>query len=335
MKRLVVTMALVVVLAGGVGLSGALAEGPAPAAGALPEVPIPPDNPQTEAKIKLGAQLYFDPRLSADNTISCATCHDPATGWANHHATDTGIKGQKGKRNSGSIINAGYLNFQFWDGRVKSLEEQALGPISNPIEMGETLENVVAKLNALPGYREQFRAVFGADVNADGIAKAMASFERTIVSGPAPYDRYQAGDQKAMSEAAVRGLAIFSGKGRCLTCHRGPVFSDQSFHNLGVGMDKPDPDLGRENVTHDPQDRGKFKTPGLRNVAQTYPYLHDGSAKTLLDVVKLYDRGGIKNSNLDPLLTPLHLTGPELKDLVAFLEALTGPVPEVKPPKLP
>ena len=201
--------------------------------------------------------------------------------------------------------------------------------------MGETLENVVLKLNAVPGYREQFRAVFGTDVTADGIAKAIAAFERTIVSGPAPYDQYQAGDQKALSDAAVRGMGIFFGKGRCGTCHRGPVFSDQSFHNLGVGMDQPDPDAGRQKVTRDPKDRGKFKTPGLRNVAQTYPYLHDGSAKTLLDVVKLYNRGGIKNPNLDPLMMPLHLSDQEMKDLAAFMEALTGPVPEVKPPQLP
>ena len=300
-----------------------------------PPVPVPADNPQTDAKIRLGAQLYFDTRLSADHTISCATCHDPVTGWANHNATDTGIKGQVGGRNSGTIIDSGYMTFQFWDGRAGSLEEQALGPIHNPIEMGETLENVVRKLNAIPGYKEQFQQIFGTDVTTDGIAKAIASFERTIVSGPSPYDRYLAGDKKAMSSAAVRGMEIFNGKGHCSPCHSGPMFSDQTFHNIGVGADAAEPDIGREAITKDPNDRGKFKTPGLRNVAQTHPYLHTGAEKTLMAVVEYYDRGGNRNPNLDPMMLPLHLTQGEKKDLVAFLEALTGPVADVKPPALP
>jgi cytochrome c peroxidase len=300
-----------------------------------PPVPVPPDNPQTDAKIRLGKQLYFDTRLSADNTISCATCHVPATGWSNPHATDTGIKGQVGARNSGTIIDAAYMHFQFWDGRALSLEEQALGPIHNPIEMGETLENVVKKLNAIPGYKEQFQTVFGTDVDLDGISKALASFERTIVSGPSPYDKYIAGDPKAMSESAIRGFEIFKGKGHCMPCHSGPMFSDQSFHNLGVGMDAPNPDLGREAITKDPRDRGKFKTPGLRNVAVTNPYLHNGSEKTLMDVVELYDRGGVQNPNLDPMMFPLRLTKTETEDLVAFMEALTGPYPVLEAPALP
>jgi cytochrome c peroxidase len=318
-----------------IGGPGARAEAPAGSSVGLAPPAIPADNPQSAAKIKLGAELYFETRLSADNTISCATCHDPKTGWANHHRTDTGIKGQVGPRNSGSVIDAAYMKYQFWDGRADSLEEQVKGPISNPIEMGETLEHVVSKLNAVPGYREQFQEVFGTEVTMDGVAKAIASFERTITSGPSPYDRYQAGDKKAMSAAAVRGMGLFMGKARCITCHNGPVFSDQSFHNLGAGMDRPHPDLGREKITQDPKDRGKFKTPGLRNVAQTSPYLHNGSEKTLLEVVQLYNRGGVKNPNLDPLMTPLDLTNQEMKDLVSFMEALTGPVPEVKKPELP
>jgi len=300
-----------------------------------PPMPIPADNPMTDAKVRLGAQLYFDPRLSADHTISCATCHDPKTGWANHNPTDTGIKGQVGGRNSGTIIDSGYMSFQFWDGRALSLEEQALGPIHNPIEMGETLENVVRKLNAIPGYKEEFQAVFGTDVNTDGIAKAIAAFERTIVSGPSPYDKYMAGDKKAMSEAAIRGLEIFNGKGHCSPCHSGPMFSDQWFHNLGIGMDAAKPDIGREEVTKDPRDHGKFKTPGLRNVAATHPYLHDGSEKTLMDVVELYNKGGVQNKNLDPMVLPLNLTKKEKADLVAFLEALTGPYPIMEAPPLP
>jgi cytochrome c peroxidase len=301
----------------------------------LPPVPVPADNPQTEAKIKLGAQLYFEPRLSADNTISCATCHDPEEAWANHDATDTGFQGRKGTRNSGTVLDSGYMKYQFWDGRAESLEEQALGPIHNPVEMADTLEHVVQELNAIEEYRAQFRAVFGTDATTDGIAKAIAAFERTVVSGPSPYDRYLAGDKAALSDTAKRGLEIFKGKGRCTWCHMGYVLSDQSFHNLGVGMDKPGPDLGREEVTHDPADRGKFKTPMLRNVALTYPYLHDGSAKTLADVVAIYDRGGVPNPNLDPNMQPLKLTDREKADLVAFLEALTGPLPKIVKPTLP
>lgn len=296
---------------------------------------IPADNPQTDPKVRLGAQLYFDTRLSADNTISCASCHDPRTGWANPHRTDTGIRGQVGGRNSGTVINAGYMRYQFWDGREASLEGQALGPIHNPIEMGETLENVIAKLNAIPGYREQFQRVFGTDVTAPGIAKAIASFERTILSGPAPYDLSMMGDPMAMSPAAMRGMHLFEGKGHCMVCHSGPMFSDQSFHNLGVGMDKPNPDLGRFNVTKDPDDTGRFKTPTLRNIALTPPYLHDGSEATLMDVINFYNRGGMANPHLDPLMVPLALTECEKRDLVAFMEALTGPIPVVEVPVFP
>lgn len=312
-------------------IGGMFDNGPLPPLSAV----VPADNPQTDAKVRLGMQLYFDTRLSADNTISCATCHKPDTGWAHHAPTDTGIKGQVGGRNSGTIVDAAHMKFQFWDGRAGSLEEQALGPIHNPIEMGETLENVVRKLNAIPGYKQQFQEVFGTDVTTDGIAKAIAAFERTVVSGPSPYDRYIMGDRNAMSAAAVRGMKIFNGKGHCTPCHSGPMFSDQGFHNLGVGMNKPKPDVGRIEVTKDPKDWGRFKTPGLRNVAVTFPYLHDGSEKTLMDVVEFYNRGGIPNRNLDPLMQPLNLTGQEKENLVAFLEALTGPFPVLETPPLP
>ncbi len=334
-KNVVAAILLSCVAALLLGAAPARAEARFLANGPLPPLAAPPDNPQTDAKIRLGAQLYFDGRLSADGTISCATCHDPRTGWANHNPVDTGIRGQKGGRNSGTILNAAYMKYQFWDGRAGSLEEQALGPIHNPIEMGETLENVVKKLQAIPGYRAQFKEVFGGDVTADGIAKAIAAFERTVVSGPSPYDRYLAGERTAMSPAAIHGMNLFAGKGHCTACHSGPTFSDQSFHNLGVGMDRPNPDLGREAHTKNPYDRGKFKTPGLRDAALTYPYLHDGSAKTLMEVVELYDRGGVPNSNLDPLVFPLHLTHQEKLDLVAFMEALTGTLPNIPPPALP
>jgi cytochrome c peroxidase len=305
------------------------------AGGPLPPMPIPADNPQSDAKVQLGRQLYFDGRLSANNEISCATCHDPKTGWAGHDATDTGVEGRVGNRNSGTIVNSGYMKYQFWDGRASSLEEQALGPIHNPVEMGETLENVVRKLNAIPGYKHQFQEIFHSDVTTDGIAKAIASFERTIVSGPSPYDRFLEGEKKALSAEALRGMEIFNGKGTCVACHGGPLFSDQSFHNLGIGMNAAKPDVGREAVTKDPKDRAKFKTPGLRNVANTYPYMHDGQTPTLEAVIELHNKGGIPNSDLDPLIKPLGLTETEKNDLIAFLKALTGPEPVVNAPKLP
>ena len=304
--------------------------------GLLPAVPVPVDNLRTDAKVKLGKQLYFDKRLSADNTVSCATCHVPETGWANHHATDTGIRGQVGGRNSGSIIDAAYMKVQFWDGRAASLEAQAVGPIANPIEMGETLENVVNKLNAIPGYKAQFQNVFGTDATADAIGKAIAAFERTIIAGPSPYDQYLQGDLEALPPAAVRGMNVFNGKGHCSACHSGPAFSDGGYHNLGVGYEKGKyKDQGRYAVSKAAKDLGAFKTPGLRNTAQTYPYLHDGSEKTLEDVIELYNKGGVPNPHLDPLMLPLNLTKGEKADLLAFLQNLTGPVPEVKEPQLP
>ncbi len=303
--------------------------------GLLGSVPIPANNPQTDEKVRLGQQLYFDTRLSADNSVSCATCHSSETAWANHHPTDTGIRGQVGGRNSGTILDSAYLRYQFWDGRAGSLEEQALGPIANPIEMGETLENVVRKLNGITGYRQQFELVFGTGVTTDGIAKAIAAFERTVISGPSPYDTYLMGDRNAMPPAAVRGMNLFNGKAHCSSCHSGPVFSDQSFHNLGVGMAKPNPDVGRVKITGNPADWGRFKTPGLRNIALTAPYLHDGSEQTLAEVVNFYNRGGVPNRNLDPLMLPLNLTDREKADLVTFLEALTGTMPDIKAPQLP
>ena len=334
MKR---SLVLVVIIAGVLISIGAIESQPVSnlqANPALRPVEVPPDNPQTDAKVALGSQLFFDPRLSRDNTISCATCHDPQLAWANHNAVDIGIEGRSGTRNSGTILDAAYMDFQFWDGRARTLEEQALGPIHNPVEMGETLEDVVRKLNAIDGYRTQFRAVFGGDVTADGIAKAISAFERTVLSGLSPYDKYSAGDRSAMPEAAAKGMRLFNGKARCRMCHGGPMFSDQGFHNLGVGMDRPQPDIGREAVTKVARDRGRFKTPGLRNVALTWPYMHDGSVKTLIDVVEFYNRGGVKNPTLDIFVMPLDLTDGESKDLVAFLEALTGSLPKIDRPVL-
>jgi len=299
--------------------------------------PIPEDNPMTAAKVELGKQLFFDPRLSFDGTISCATCHDPEKGWSNSDNFATGIKGQRGGRSSPSVVNSAYFNLQFWDGRAEQLEGQALGPIANPIEMGHTLEACIECLNEIPAYKKQFQDVFGTDATEDGIAKAIAAFERTILSGDAPYDRYVAGDKKAMSEAAVRGMELFFNKAHCSACHSGPTFSDGAFRNIGVSIDREKPDEGRYLITKMLGDRGSFKTPGLRDVHRTAPYMHDGSQATLEEVVEHYNKGGIANPQLDEEIFELNLTKEEIADLVTFMkEGLAGnDYPVVKPPKLP
>jgi cytochrome c peroxidase len=200
------------------------------------------------------------------------------------------------------------------------LEGQALGPIQNPIEMGHTMDACVECLNAIPGYKKQFQEVFKTDVTADGIAKAIAAFERTVLSGDAPYDAYVAGDKKALSESAARGMTLFFNKARCSACHGGPNFSDAAFHNIGVGMDKKEPDEGRKVISKLDGDRGAFKTPTLREIARTAPYMHDGSLKTLEDVVEHYNKGGIANPQLDEEIFPLELTAAEKADLVTFMK---------------
>ncbi|HEY5626952.1 MAG TPA: cytochrome c peroxidase, partial [Nitrospira sp.] len=216
------------------------------------------------------------------------------------------------------------------------LEEQAIGPIHNPIEMGETHENVVKKLGRIKGYQQQFRAVFGTDVNLQGIAEAIAAYERTVISTNSAFDKYVAGDQKAMDEAPVRGMALFKGKARCILCHSGPNLTDNQFHNLGVPQVGPmKEDLGRYYVTKAEKDRGAFKTPTLRSITETAPYMHDGAFKTLEEVVEFLNSGGGPNPNLSPLIKPLGLTSEEQADLVAFLKALTGEPIKVALPKLP
>ncbi|MCA9067416.1 MAG: cytochrome-c peroxidase, partial [Planctomycetaceae bacterium] len=226
---------------------------PVPAMGkvpaGLPEIPYPKDNPQTEAKIKLGKQLYFDKRLSSDNTISCASCHDPEKGWSNADAVATGVGGQKGGRSAPTIINSAYTKLHFWDGRAKSLEDQALGPIQNPIEMNMKMDLALDRINAIPGYRSRFEKEFGGPATEQRLAQAIASFERTIVSGDAPYDRFTAGDKSALSESAQRGRDLFFGKANCSACHSGPSFSDLAFHNIGIGMDREEKDPGRFEVS--------------------------------------------------------------------------------------
>lgn len=331
---------------GGFAWSSVMAQPPVPTG--LPPLPVPAANPQTKAKIDLGRQLYFDKRLSIDDTVSCASCHDPKKGWSNGAQFATGVRGQVGGRNSPTIVNSAYqTKATFWDGRAAqssptagdALEAQALGPIQNPIEMDMKLDALLPKLNKIDGYKQQFQAVFGTDVTADGIAKAIASFERTVISGNAPVDRYIGGDSKSLSAAAERGFKLFrsGNKANCTACHNGRNFTDGAYHNLGVGMDAKEPDLGRFAVTKSDGDKGAFKTPTLREIARTAPYMHDGSLKTLEEVVEFYAKGGRENSWLDEEMLPLKLSAEEKADLVTFLkEGFVGDrYPDSDPPKLP
>ncbi len=292
--------------------------------GLLP-IQWPQDNPYTKEKASLGKLLYFDKRLSMDGTVSCAMCHHPKFAFADGLAVSKGIKGQIGGRSAPTVFNRAYSLAQFWDGRAATLEEQAKGPMINPIEMGNTHEALVKNLTNVPGYRTLFKSVFGTDeLTIDHVAKAIATYERTVLSGNSPYDRWKAGNKKAMTADQVRGKDIFFGKGRCDACHEGINFTSNSFHNIGVGTDKAHPDEGRFIVTKNLADWGAFKTPTLREVARTGPYMHDGGMKTLEEVVDFYDKGGLPNKNLDKTIRKLDLTTQEKQDLVAFLKALNG-----------
>lgn len=335
------------------------------------QIYIPKDNPLTRAKIELGRQLYFDPRLSADGKISCATCHAPESGWAKQTRFGVGIGGLTGGRNSPTSYNRLLSKEQFWDGRADSLEDQAVGPIANPIEMGFTHDECVGDLKKIPGYVLQFNKIFpGEGINIKTVGKAIAAFERVIVTGPSPadyyeplvsfqktfkaeladlesfkadspdeYEQYQAmkkaSDAHPISDSAKRGRDLFFGKANCTACHVGANFSDEKYHNLGVGMDAAKPDLGRYEVTKKDADRGAFKTPTIRNVTQTAPYMHDGSQQTLEEVVEWYDKGGHANPHLSDKMKKLNLTAQEKKDVVEYMKALTGPFPKVATARLP
>jgi len=295
---------------------------------------VPDENPMAAEKVTLGRLLYFDKRLSKDDTVSCATCHDPSHAWAEPRKTSIGVGGKVGARNAPTVINRLFSKEQFWDGRGADLEDQAKGPLVNPIEMAmPSHAAVVEKVRAIPGYPPLFTSAFGTPVvTIDRIGQAIAAFERTVVAGNSSYDRYQAGDKAAMNASAVRGMAVFNGKGNCVTCHAGFNFTDESFHNLGVGMHAKSPDAGRVKVSNAKSETGAFKTPTLRNVAQSAPYMHDGSEATLVDVVAYYDRGGNPNPYIAKEMRKLDLTDGERQDLVAFLEALSGDVTPVEVP---
>ncbi len=326
---------------------------------------VPLANPMTKKKVELGKQLYFDARISKDGTVSCATCHNPEKGWTDNLRGSIGINGQVGSRNSPTVLNTVYGRTMFWDGRAPSLEGQAQGPVQNKIEMGDqSYKEIIERLRTIPGYRESFKVVFGTDVTLDGVAKAIAAFERTALSGNSAYDRYERQADpdkpetfKVLSDSAKRGMVLFGlrlnpddpfrpgvalKKANCTSCHAGSNFSDEQFHNLGVGWSEKErkfADLGRFVIepvgAKNTADIGAFKTPTVRDIVKTAPYMHDGSEKTLLEIVEFYDKGGNPNPTLDTQMRPLKLTAGEKADLVEFMKALTGEATAVALPTLP
>jgi cytochrome c peroxidase len=318
---------------------------------------VPKNNPVTAEKVKLGEQLFFDKRLSADGTVSCATCHDPQLAFTDGRSLAEGISGRVGTRNTPSLLNSMFNTGQFWDGRAQSLEEQAKMPLVNPDEMGsQTHEQVITRLSAIPQYATLFQQAFGSAVTIDGVAKAIASYERTLVSGNSPLDRYTAGDVKALSDSARNGMILFRTRARCSVCHTftqtNPFMTDGNYRNTGVAAnfsgfeslarraieitrDKSDSlgaltkqdgshELGRFLFSGNSLDIGAYRTASLRNVELTAPYFHDGSARSLPDVVRFYVKGGNDNSMRDWQLEPVDLTESEQRDLVEFLKSLTS-----------
>lgn len=292
----------------------------------------PPPEPE---QVRLGRWLYFDTRLSADDTIGCVTCHLPEHGFSEPTPVSTGIRGQKGGRKAPSFINAAFAFYPatFWDGRAGSLEEQAAGPIENPIEMGNTHEVAVASIRAAASYGHYFERAFGDDtVDLDRITRAIAAYERTRISGNSDWDKWRDADDEEPDAATVsaeveRGHELFFGDAKCATCHVGNSFTDSRFHNLGIGWNEESrtfADEGRGKISGDPAETGAFKTPGLREVHLRAPYMHDGSLATLKDVVEHYRKGGTPNPQLSPKMFVLDLTDADVDALVSFMEALAG-----------
>jgi len=298
---------------------------------------IPHDNPMTKEKIELGRLLFFDKRLSANNTIACASCHIPALAFTDGQPVSTGIHNQQGGRSAPTAINRGFSMAQFWDGRAATLEDQSIGPFANLIEHGfVNHDQLVAKISSIQGYKKLFKNLYGSStITKEQVGKAIATFQRTLISGNSPFDRFDYdGDEKAISDSAKRGKKLFFDKARCNLCHMGTNFSDEKFHNIGIGWDDSDTlDLGRYRVSKNEKDLGAFKTPTLREISKTAPYMHDGRFATLKEVIEHYNKGGIKNPFLDNQLIPLNLTKSEVKDLVAMLRSLEGEGwQHVKPP---
>jgi cytochrome c peroxidase len=276
-------------------------------------MPAPEDNPLTPEKAALGRKLFFDKRLSRDGTIACVSCHDPKLAFSDGRAVSEGVSGRRGTRNAPALVNRGYGSLQFWDGRAKSLEEQVLKPIQDPNEMDLTLPEAAARTGLAP----------------EEMSRALASYVRSIRAGGSPFDRYMHGEAAALSPEQIQGLAVFRVKGNCIACHVGPNFTDEKFHNTGAAFAEGKfRDEGRALVTGRPEDTGAFRTPTLREIARTAPYMHDGGLATLEAVVDFYDQGGNRNPGIDSEIRPLRLTGPEKRALLAFLRALSGEIVE-------
>ncbi|MCT8139332.1 c-type cytochrome [Anaerobacillus sp. CMMVII] len=301
----------------------------------LGEIPIPIDTPMTAEVLELGKVLFFDPRLSGNNEVSCQTCHDPELGYGDGKATFTKIDGSDGARNSPTVINSGFYTSLFWDGRAETLEEQALGPIQDPGEMNQPLDELVDKLKAIEGYEELFLAAFHDGITIDNVAKALAAFQRLIVVNETRYDQFLKGDRDALSSQEIRGLDLFVGKAFCITCHNGENLTDNEYYNLGINSD----DKGRYAVTEDERDLGRIRTPGLYGITHTAPYMRDGSIETLEEVIEFYNRGGDDHPNksifMKMFMSELNLTAEEKADLLAFLKVLGGEVPMITKPELP
>jgi len=285
-------------------------------------VPAPADNQPTPARVALGQMLFFDPRLSGNGSISCASCHNPAFAWTDRLPLGHGDGHKELGRHTPTVLNAAFNELQMWDGRFATLEEQALGPMLSKAEMNSTAEEIIQRLKAIPGYAPMFEAAYGNEgITTATLSKAIASFERTIVSGEAPFDRYVAGDEQALSPAAKKGFVLFNTKANCAACHSGWSFTDSSFHDIGVASDDP----GRGKTLGIPELNHAFKTPTLRNIVERAPYMHDGSESTLREVVELYNQGGrVKRSTLSSEIKPLNLTSEEVDDLLAYLRSLSS-----------
>lgn len=284
--------------------------------------PVPYDNPLTAEKIALGRRLFFDVSLSADRTIACASCHRPERAFSDTVAHSAGVRGRTTGRNAPTILNRAYGASFFWDARARSLEETVLQPIQNADEMGLSIAEVVRRLRENDNYATAFERAFDAPADSVNLGRALASYVRSLRSGGAPIDRLASGDRSALSAEAQAGFRLFTARANCWMCHAGPTLTDEGIHNTGVSWGARD--VGRGGVSGRPEDRGLFKTPTLRNVALTAPYMHDGSMRTLEEVITFYERGGGANRNLDPLVRPLRLSPDEKRGLLAFLRALTA-----------
>ncbi len=287
-------------------------------------LPVPDDNPLTAKKVELGRKLFSDPMLSKDRSLSCASCHLPNHGFAANQPVGSGIQQQKGHRNAPTLINRAFGKVHFWDGRAATLEEQALQPIDNALELGATVPVVLERLRADKDYSAGFASAFADGITATNLARAIASFERTLLSGNSRIDQFHAAQTVDLSREERQGLWLFESRARCWQCHSGNNLSDEQFHNTGVSWRKKPHDFGRSEVTNKASDRGRFKTPTLRDVDLTAPYMHDGSMATLKEVVEFYNRGGNSNEHLDAQMKPLNLAPDDIANLVAFLKALTG-----------